>query len=246
MFDSTWTLSEVDKLNLRSIELNKTYHTLIPSRFPTVDVFARIANDRSVEVAEVETITNPRLKERRRLLSGASVVDVDDPRIQNWNHAPFTYFNPTGTRFFGPERPALEMAEDMQTALIISVGKREAFLSRTCEDQIGIEMRVLSRMVKGRFVDATDWDPNLDQLERRSRGDRIAEAGFDGLVFRPSERPCGKCVSVLRGGSLDRAMQGDHFKFVWNGTRVETLYSFSSGRAFTPDDLRSENDVLAA
>ena len=74
----------------------------------------------------------------------------------------------------------------------------------------------------------------------------MAEAGFDGLLFRPPERPAGICVSVLKGGVLDRALQRDHFKFVWDGARVSVVYSFGSGKAFCPDALRSTEAVLAA
>jgi hypothetical protein len=35
-------------------------------------------------------------------------------------------------------------------------------------------------------------------------------------------------VSVLRGDVLERAVQRDHFKFVWDGSRVRTVYSFAS------------------
>lgn len=235
-----------DSPDFPSVDVSRTFYTLIPSRFPTIDVFARIANDRSLEIAEIESITNPRLKERKRLLSGAGVVDTHDPLIQNWNHAPFTYSNPDGTRFFGPEQPALELSQDIQTALAVSIGKREAFLARTREEQIALEMRVLTRVVKGRFADGTAWDPTLGQEERRRLGRAVTDAGYDGILFRPVERLSGVCISILRGATLDRAVQGDHFKFVWDGTHVSTLYSFSSGQAYAPEELRGEKIVLAA
>lgn len=232
--------------SLHAVDIEQTFYTLIPSRFPTIDVFARVANDRSPELAAIESLTNPRIRERERLLSGAQVVDGNGPLLQNWNHAPFTYANPEGSRFFGADRPALELAQDVQTALSISIRKREAFLARTGEAPIGLEMRELSRTVKGRFADATGWDTGLDQDERYRRGRAVAEAGFDGLLFRSPERPAGICVSVLRGDVLDRALQRDHFKFVWDGARVSVVYSFASGKAFCPDALCSAETVLAA
>jgi hypothetical protein len=174
------------------------------------------------------------------------VVDTDDPFIQNWNHAPFTYFNPDGTRFYPPEQPALELAEDIQTALAVSVRKREAFLASTRQASIGLEMRVLTRSVTGRFADCTHWDPELGQAERRSLGQAVAAAGLDGLLFRPVERRSGICASVLHGGALGRAVQADHFKFVWDGSRISTLYSFSTGQTFTPEDSGGSEAVCAA
>ncbi len=245
-FGCTWTHNAEDRVELRSEEIDDQYYNLIPSRFPTIDVFARISGGRSAEVAEVESLTNPRLKEKQRLLRGVAAVDVDDPLLQNWNHAPFTYPNPQGTRFFCSEQPALELSQDLQTALAISIAKREAFLSHTQEEPISLEMRVFKRRVRGRFADGTIWNPNLESGECRRLGEQVLAAGFDGLLFRPPERPSGVCASVFRGAALDRTVQADHFKFIWDGERMSEIYSFSSGEAFTPDQLRATKSVFAA
>lgn len=246
MSGSTWMRNVVaDDFTL--VNVDETLFTLIPSRFPTIDVFARVMNDRSEELAAIESITNPRLRERDRLLKGAQVVDGNGPLLQNWNHAPFTYANPDGSRFLGPEHPVLELAGDMQTALAISVRKREGFLSCTSEAAIGLEMRELSRRVKGRFADGRDWPSNLDRDERLRRGYAVKEAGLDGLLYRPPERPTGFCACILRGEALaERAIQRDHFKFLWDGSRVTTVYSFGSDAVYRPDDLRGAEQILAA
>ena len=228
------------------VDVEQTFFTLIPSRFPTVDVFARVANDRSGELAEIESLTNPRLRERDRLLNGVEAIDDNGPLLQNWNHAPFTYANPEGSRFFEAEHPVLELASDMQTALAISINKRETFLARTGEAAIGLEMRELSRAVKGRFADVRDLDPSSDRKKRLLTGRAVMDAGLDGLLYRPSERPAGFCVCALKGEVLERAVQRDHFKFVWNGNRVSRVYSFGSGAEYNPEDIRGIGQILAA
>jgi hypothetical protein len=242
--DSIWMPNVAGDFSTEDID--QQFFTLIPSRWPLVDVYARVANGRSHELAEIESLTNPRLRERDRILNGVQQVDGNGPLLQNWNHAPFTYYNPEGTRFFDANSPALELAADIQTALAISVKRRETFLRKTDEAPIGLEMRELSRRVKGRFVDGRDWDPELDQAERRHRGRQIVEAGYDGVLFRASERPSGTCISVLRGEVLDRAVQRDHFKFVWDGTKVNKVYSFRLGTAYSPDDLSGAEQLFAA
>lgn len=232
-------------MQLESEEVDAEYYNLIPSRFPTIDVFARISSGRSNEVAEVECLTNPRLKAKERLLNGVSVVDVEDPLIQNWNHAPFTYPNPDGTRYFPSTRSALELSEDLQTALAISVRKREAFLSYTCENPISLEMRMFKRRVRGRFANGRGWNPNMASKERRLRGQQVIDQGLDGVLFRPAERSCGVCITVLSGATLGRTVQADHFKFIWDGSQISTVYSFSSGEALTPEQLCSEMSVIA-
>lgn len=50
------------------------------------------------------------------------------------------------------------------------------------------------------------------------RNDAVKEAGLDGLLYRPLERPTGFCACILKGEALaERAIQRDHFKFLWNG-----------------------------
>jgi hypothetical protein len=228
------------------VELDETFLNLIPSRFPPVALFQRIANNRDDDVAQIESLTNPRLREKERLLSSAAAVDLDSPLVQNWNHAPFTYLNPEGSRFFSPEVAVLELADELQTALAISVGKRELFLGRTTEDTTGVDMRVLSRRVRGRFVDCSGRSSGTDPAGLRAVGRSVLESRADGILFRPIERPSARCLAILNGETLDRAIQGEHFRFTWNGTRIISLYSFNTGKVIEPDQLQFAGCVLAA
>ena len=222
------------------------YYNLIPSRFPPIPVFERINPDRQTEIAELESLTNPRLKEKQILLSGAAVVDTDIPAVQNWNHAPFAYRNPEGSRFFGPDNPALELAADKQTALLMAVAGRERFLSRTSEAPIDLEMRELCRAVKGKFADLRCFGLISDRDRRIELGLKVIEAKMDGLLFHPLERPSATCVSVLTNQAFDRANQGRHFKFLWNGDQIDRLYDFHDGKIFLPEELRVVEYILAA
>jgi len=228
------------------VTVDGTYHVLIPSRFPPIDIFSFIANGQDEAFAEVESLTNPRMKERRDLLNGTNAVDGNSPLVQNWNHAPFAYPNPDGTRFFGPHIAALELAIDRETALVISIGKREAFLAATAEPPIGLDMRALSRPVRGRFVDLRSVDPTLPLDQRRVIGQRVAEAGYDGVIFRPGERTAAECVSVINGQTLGRAVQGEHYKFNWNGQMIDMLYDFHAGQKVLPSQLTGNPGGMAA
>ncbi|MGI4880730.1 MAG: RES family NAD+ phosphorylase [Janthinobacterium lividum] len=229
-----------------TVDVDAVFYTLIPSRFPTIKLYSRIAHDREDEIAELESMTNPRLREKDRLTNGLGIVDASSPLLQNWNHAPFAYHNPEGSRFFGPESAVLELAADLQTALAVSVRKRETFLARTDQPAIGCEMRVLSRRVNGHFLDLTALGSEVEVDERIRLGQTAMARSMDGLLFRPPERPTGKCIVVTRGDVLARAVQGDHYKFSWAGGRIGNLYSFSSGTEYDPQAICSPGDVLAA
>jgi len=232
---------------LPAIQLNgDIFYNLIPSRFPPIPVFDRISSESHNEIAELESQTNPRLKEKHAMLGGVEATDTEAPAVQNWNHAPFAYRNPEGSRFFGPDKPALELAGDRQTALLMAVTGRERFLSRTSEAPIDLEMRELCRPVKGNFADLRASGPIHDKDQRIELGLEVFDARFDGLLFHPPERPSATCITVLTNKAFDRAAQGRHFKFLWNGANVDTIYDFTDGSTFSPKQLTGEENVLAA
>lgn len=235
-------MADFDIVNLT----DQTFYNLIPSRFPTIRVFDRLNPARHDEIAALETLTNPREREKSMLLSGAAVVDANTPFVQNWNHAPFVYVNPEGTRFFGSETACLELAGDKQTALLMAIASRERFLSRTNEAPINLEMRELCRRVTGRFADLRGHGVISDLDQRILLGREIVEAKVDGVLFHPTERPSASCIAALHQGGFSKADQGSHFKFLWNGDRIERLYSFNTGQDFVPEQLRADGDVLAA
>jgi len=154
--------------------------------------------------------------------------------------------NPEGTNFFRPSRAALELADDAQTALAISVRKRETFLSRTSEPATGLDMRMLKTPVNGEFVDLRNYSEEFDRDERWALGDKISEE-VAGIIFTPRERPSAICVAVLRGGVLGRSIQTSHYRYIWNGTEIGSIYAFDNeGNQINPRRLKEPLNVLAA
>jgi hypothetical protein len=173
-------------------------------------------------------------------------TDPASPQLQNWNLAPFKYLNPEGSRFFEPIRPALELADDRQTALAVSVARREAFLARTREAPVGLDMRMLKTPVQGTFVDFRGCALDLDRGERWKLGATVP-SGADGVLYHPPERPTATCIAVLRSDVLGRSVQTVHYRFVWNGNRISMLYAFDEeGRKLEPEALGRPEDALAA
>lgn len=218
---------------------------LIPSRFPPIRLYERIAADFHDAVTDIEALTNPRLREKEHIIR-TSGIDEKNPSLQNWNHAPFAYFNPEGSWFFDPQTPCLELSGDIQTALAVSVAKRTLFLSRTEQDRLNLDMRVISRQVSGRFLDARHLGSIIDQDTRWALGRTMLEKGIDGVVFHSPERPVGNRYAVLNARSLERAIQGDHYKYVWDGAQIKEIYSFNDGSVIKPEDLQREERILPA
>lgn len=237
-------------------QIDDVFYILIPSRFPPVPLYRRIASGRDDEVAAVAELHNPRVKEKQRLLGqGGLSVDDASPRFQNWNHAPFAYSNPEGSWFFDQFVRGLEMSQDKQTALAVSVAKRELFLSRTAEAPIGLDMRMLSRKVFGSFLDLRAVSVETSLSERRKLGkllwERAKTEGLSGVLFRSIERPSGTRICVLDGDVLDRAVQGEHFRYSWDGEKVSSLYAFDNSggdedNLFDPCALSQDANIFAA
>lgn len=222
-------------------------YRLIPSRFPPVSVYRDlVAPDQVEALVEVENKTNPRLRLQDRLMARREAPKLDSAMLQNWNLAPFTYENPEGTTFFPPERSCLELADTPQTALAVSVARRSRFLSRTKQAATGLDMRMLKTPVDGKFIDLRQVSAELPQEQRWSLGEAVPP-DVDGILFRPAERPTATAVAVLKGQVLGRSIQTTHYRFEWNGVRIETLYAFDEeGTVLRPETLSGRDEVLAA
>jgi hypothetical protein len=221
-------------LRPRSVPIDAAYYRLIPSRFPPVALYERVAPEAMwPAVHAVEDLTNPRVQ-ARKLLTGAARVHEASPRLQNWNHAPFAYLNPEGTWLLNPHFGSLELSDSLQTALAMSVRRRELFLSRTSEPPLDLDMRVLCTQVKGEFADLRGLDPAMTQTARWQLGEELLEAEIDGALFKCPVRPAGFCIAIFSGTVLERSVQAEHFRFVWDGTRIKSVYNFASAATIRP------------
>jgi hypothetical protein len=233
-------------LSVDYVAVDSTWYRLIPSRFPPVSLYERVAREEAwVAVTAIEDLTNPRVQ-ARQLLTGVAQVNEASPKLQNWNHAPFTYLNPEGTWLLSPLFGAMDLSDCLQTALAISVRKRELFLSRTEEPPLDLDMRVLGTRVQGQFADLRALEPTLTQTERWQIGEELLNAGANGALFMCPVRPAGTCVAIFSGDVLERSVQAEHFRFVWDGRRVKSVYSFDKGEDFRADDLFKDAVMQAA
>ena len=233
--------------NMGTVQLDRQpFHNLIPSRFPTVEVYERIAGGRDELFKQIEHMTNPREREKERLTRGVSPMDPEDPQLKNWNHAPFVYPNPEGSRFFKPGQNVMELASDLQTALAISVPRREAFLRRTDEPRTFLEMRQIVRPITGRFLDAIGWDGMVDRDRRIALGKDAIVMDVDGILFSPIERPSAQGVVVLRPSCSGKPDQADHFKYLWDGQRIHRVYSFGDAVSYDPGTFGDKGIMRAA
>ncbi|MFN3725441.1 MAG: RES family NAD+ phosphorylase [Allosphingosinicella sp.] len=218
--------------------ISDRFYRLIPSRFPPVDLYERFGSPALVAGAQrLEGITNPRLASRQRIMTGPQAGTVNPNRLQNWNHAPFAYRNPEGTYWLDPAYGALDLAADEETALAIAVQRREQFLRRTSEPAIDLDMRLLITPVEGDFVDFEEDEPAVEEIERRRLGRVLYEEGVSGILHRRSGLCNARFLSVFKGRVLGASVQATHYRFVWDGSSIRSVYDFGSEQKSTPDSI---------
>lgn len=224
-------------VKLKTVTVDTDAYNLIPSRFPPVGLYDRLEGVLGSSLAALENLTNPRLKEKRRL-TGATAADAETaPRFQNWNHAPFTYENPEGSTFFGRWPGALELSEELETALAVAVAKRGRFLRRTREVALELDMRVFKRRVRGTFLDCTDRGHELSRPECLDLGRQAMNDNVAGLVYHSPERASGRRLAIIDATTLSRVDQTKHFRFVWDGERISKVYDFERAETIEPSEL---------
>jgi hypothetical protein len=171
------------------------------------------------------------------LAGGPAGVDENSPRLQNWNHAPFAYKNPEGSYLASPVYGVMEVGDTERAALAIAVCRRETFLSRTSEVPMDLDMRLLSTWIRGDFVDLTSLALDTTQAARWAIGQQLLDEGALGAVFRRAERPDALFLAVFDSMPLERSLQRTHYRFVWDGNIIKSVYDFGTGEEITRDQL---------
>jgi hypothetical protein len=209
---------------LKRIRWSQAYR-IVPSRFPPVGVFDRIAEPGDLEALyAIEAMTNPRLRDEmgelrlvppERRISGPGTTPV---------MAAFTHLNPEGSRFSDGTWGVFYAAHSVATAVEETVYHRELFLAATAEPACDIEMRCYRTSIQARLHDLRGgWKAVHDPdnyaagiaLARRLRGH-----GSDGIVYDSVRHQGGECVAVFYPDRVAPCVQAQHLMYRWDGTRI--------------------------
>jgi RES domain-containing protein len=205
---------------------------VIPSRFPTIDVFARVAPAGDFEALyEIESLTNPRLREE------AGEIDVvrREDRVfyagASYVMAPFAHVQPAGGRFNDGTFGALYAARERATAIAETSHHRTRFMLATREPPLELDMRVLELRVDARLHDIRGMQSDLpriydpdDYSASQRLGRRLRDARSWGIAFDSVRRAGGACVAAFRPRAIASCRQAEHLVYVWDGTRIASVY----------------------
>ena len=206
-------------------------YRIVPSRFPPVGLYDRVADPQDLEaVFAVENLTNPRLRQD----SGEISLVPPEERVSGPGTTPimaaFTHLNPEGARFSDGTYGAYYAGRTLGTAVAESRHHRERFLMRTREGPIELDMRTYLSDLRGDLHDIRGrkdlgavYDPE-DYSASQALGRELKTANSDGIVYKSVRDPGGECAAVLRPRVLSPCVQGPHFGYVWDGSRITTVY----------------------
>jgi hypothetical protein len=210
----------------------RTCYRIIPSRFPPIDLFERVASaDDLAGVHELESLTNDRLRDQLgeiRLVPPAErVVGPGAGYIM----AAFTHPSPGGGRFNDGRLGSYYAARTLETSIAETSHHRARFMRATGEPPMELDMRVLEAELDARLHDLrgqrgtlTDiYDPDDYSASQRLAAKLRAE-GSDGIAYDSVRQDGGQCVAIFRPRRIRSCRESLHLTYVWDGTRIAQVY----------------------
>ena len=210
----------------------KPCRRIVPSRFPPVQLFERVADPDDLEaVFELDALTNPRVRSE---VGDLELVPPGD-RISGPGTAvimaAFTHLNPAGSRFSDGTYGVFYAASDLVTAIAETKHHRGLFMSATAQGHMELDMRVYLVDLDGDLHDLRGQkavQPLVYHYDNYAAGQHLAgtlrAAGSNGIAYDSGRRTAGECAAVFRPPLLSNARQERHLCYVWNGQEIETVY----------------------
>ena len=207
-------------------------YRLVPSRFPPVGLFDRVARPEDLEfVLAAEQLTNDRLREE----VGELRLVPPEERISGPGTTPvmaaFTHLNPEGSRFSDGTYGVYYAARDLPTAIAETAYHRGRFLARTREAPGEIDMRTYLADIRADFSELRGYGrrkPDLMHPDSYAASQAYAvkrrAGGANGVVFDSVRHEGGQCVAVFKPRIVGSCRQGPHLCYLWDGTIITGWY----------------------
>ena len=199
----------------------------VPSRFPPVGLFDRVATAADLDVVfELEAMTNDRLREEAGELSLVAKADRVSGPGTTPIMAAFTHLNPEGSRFSDGSYGVYYCAQKLETALSEVRYHQERFLRRTREGPLRLELRLYLADLDARLVDVrrlVEYHRPDDYGPSRKLGGALRAEGREGVLYRSVRYEGGLCAAVFRPRLLRNCRQSKHYAFHFDGRNVTAI-----------------------
>jgi RES domain. len=211
-----------------------TAYRIIPSRYPTIDLFEDVASSDELEaVWAVEAITNERLQEQ---VGSLSRVPKEDWLVGlngcSYVMAAFTHVNPEGARFTTGDFGGYYCAPQLDTAVKETVYHQERIFGYTNEPAQKVQMRVLYTEFDATLVDITQ-EPYLsssiyhatDYSQSKAFARQQKAQNVDGIHYCSVRHAGHTCYVLYRPCLVMKILQAEHLEYHWNGRSISNILS---------------------
>jgi RES domain-containing protein len=215
---------------------------IIRSIFPPIDLFEDIADpaDWPLLIA-AEQKTNPRLMETignldlvppERRISGPGA---------SWLMAPFTHVSPDRpSRFSAGGFGVLYAGDRFEVALLETVHHHARFMLATAQPpgwtsqfrEIVLDIDAGLHDLRGLGEAAAALLDPADYAQSQLLGERLRDAGSEGVVYPSVRCPGGECAGLFYPDGASRPVQGRHLDYHWNGERVDLYRDRGAGEVY--------------
>ena len=217
------------------VRWDKIYR-IIRSIFPPIDLFEDIADPADWEaVASAEAKLNPRATpshgdlakvpaDRRVSGPGASLV-----------MAPFVHCSRRRPSRFSRGDYGLYYAGDSEEVAIAETAHHHARTMAATNEAPGwtSQFRVLVGQIDAELHDVKDapgvLDPD-DYSAAQDLGEALRSAGSDGVLYPSVRHDTGRCIGIFWPDVAGIPIQGNHYYYHWNGSRVNYIRCHSDPR----------------
>ena len=202
-------------------------HRIVPSRFPPVGLFDRVARPEDLEaVFELEAMTNDRVREE----TGQLTLLPAEERISGPGTTPimaaFTHLNPEGSRFSDGTFGVYYCAQELDTALAEVRHHQARFMRRTAEGPMQLQMRLYLADIDARLTDVRkvpDCHQSDNYAPSQKVGVALRAAGRDGVLYRSVRNAGGTCAAVFRPRLINHCRQSKHYALHFDGKEIVAI-----------------------
>jgi len=205
---------------------------VIPSRFPSVGLFERVANPNDFDALyALEAMTNDRIRDE---VGEISLVPLDERLFGPGSTcimAAFTHLNPHGSRFSDGRYGVFYCARKRDTAIAETQYHSALFMAATAEPPMRLQMRLVTVAASGKVTDlrqASQTEPRIvdpdDYAYPQSIGRTLRAEGAHGVLYPSVRHPGGVCLAALRIGLLKNCAHAAYLEYQWNGQGIDAVF----------------------
>lgn len=214
---------------IATVRWDKTYR-LIPSRYPPVDLFERIADPADWElVAHIEGLTNDRLRDD---IGDISIVPIGERLVGRGASPIMAAFTHIGfpSRFTDGSFGVYYASNSLDGALSEALHHKVRFLERTREPKTQFDLRTYIGRLAAELHDIRRGWPLIHDADSYVHSQALARklrsAGSNGIAFDSVRCASAENIAVFRPSILAAApgkphlTQGAHIRVEWDGSRM--------------------------